>query len=435
LKKADILIFGCTILPMNGGGFIEDGALIIKDGEITSIGKRATANNIQAETKINAKEKIAMPGLINCHTHVPMTIFRGIAEDQPLETWLKKTIWPLEAKLKPEDVYAGALLGCLEMLKSGTTCFADMYFHEHMVAKAVEKSGLRSVLSQGVIEAGNKTSGKKMLNESVHFAKNFWGYAHGRVTTLLGPHAVYSCSPQLLTEIKEKSSELNLGIHIHLAESKEKPRELEGKTISSEVELLDKLDFFKGHVLAAHCANLSREDMRVLSSKSVNVAYVPVANMKLGVGAAKVKDLTDLGVNTCLGTDGPASNNTLDMFETMKVAALLQKLAYLNPKVLPVREVLTMATTNGAKALHLEKSIGSLEVGKKADIILIDLSKPHLKPLHNIYSSIVYSVRGSDVDTVIVDGKILMENRQVKTLDEQAIMEKSQAAASNLLSR
>ncbi len=420
---------------MNGKRFIQDGALATKNGKIIFVGKRASANKIKAEIEINAKKKIAMPGLINCHTHVPMTLFRGIAEDQPLGTWLKETIWPLEAKLKSEDVYVGALLGCLEMIKNGTTCFADMYFHEDMVAKAVEKSGLRGVLAEGIIEAGNKELGEKMLNESINFAEKFSGYANGRVTTLLGPHAAYSCSPELLTKIKNKSLELNVGVHIHLAESKEMFKKFEKRCGFSEVEFLDNMDFFRGHVLAAHCISLSGEDMQILSKHGVNAVYVPVANMKLGVGAAKVKDLTDLSVNVSLGTNGPASNNTLDMFETMKIATLLQKLVYLNPKILPVHEVLRMATVNGAKALGLGKTIGSLEVGKKADIILIDPSKPHLKPLHNIYANIVYSAHGSDVDTVIVDGNIIMENRKVKTLDEQAVMERAEKTSLDLLAR
>jgi len=420
---------------MDGKGFIEDGALAIKNRKIIFVGKFASATSIDADLKINVKGKVAMPGLVNCHTHVPMTLFRGIAEDQPLDTWLKETIWPLEAKLRQEDVYVGALLGCLEMIRSGTTCFADMYFHEDMVAKATEKSGLRGVLAQGIFEAGNKVLGEKMLAESVDFAKRFNGYANDRVRTMLGPHATYSCSQNLLTEISKKALELNVGVHLHLAESKTMFRKFKKKYGFSEVEFLDKMGFWKGHVLAAHCINLSNEDMLILSKCGVNVVYVPVANMKLGLGAAKIKDLTSLGVNVSLGTDGPASNNSLDMFETIKIAALLQKLTYQNPKVMPAYEVLKMATINGAKALGLEKDIGSLEVGKKADIILVDLSKPHLKPLHNIYPSIVYSARGSDVDTVIIDGKILMENRKVKTLDEQALMEKAEKTVFDLLSR
>jgi 5-methylthioadenosine/S-adenosylhomocysteine deaminase len=414
---------------MNDNNFIEDGAIAIKDGKIVFIGKASSATSIRAEKWINAKGKVAMPGLINCHTHAPMTLFRGIAEDKQLDVWLKETIWPLEAKLRAEDVYVGALLGCLEMIKSGTTCFADMYFHEEMVAKAVEQSGVRGTLAQGIIEAGNKELGRKMFSESVDFVKKFRGQAEGRITALLGPHAAYSCSRDLLREIREKTSELGVGVHIHLAESKTILEDF------SEVEFLDEIDFFESHVLAAHCINLSKNDMQILSKRGVNVAHVPVANMKLGLGAAKIKDLITLGVNVCLGTDGPASNNTLDMFETMKFAALLQKLTYMDPTVLSAYEVLKMATLNGAKALGLADKISSLEIGKRADLILIDFSKPHLKPLHDVFASLVYSAHGSDVDTVIVDGKIVMENRCVKTLDETSIIREAEKTASDLLTR
>jgi len=414
---------------------IKDGAIAIKNNEIFFVGKRASADGIHAEKKINAKGKVAVPGLINCHTHVPMTLMRGIAEDKPLNTWLKEDIWPIEAKLTPEDIYAGALLGCLEMIKNGTTCFADMYFQEEAVAKAVEESGLRAVLAEGIIEAENKALGEKMLKNSVKFAEKFSGYAEGRITTMLGPHAAYSCSPELLMKVRDKASELGVGVHTHLAESAEMFKKIEKKHGCSEVEFLKNLGFFEAHVLAAHCINLTENDRRILAEHHVNVVYVPVANMKLGLGTAKIKELTSLNVNVTLGTDGPASNNTLDMLETIKVGALLQKLIYLNPEALPAHEVLRMATINGAKALGLEESIGSLETGKKADIILIDFSKPHLKPLHDVYASIVYSAHGSDVDTVIVDGKILMENRQVKTLDEQAVMAKAEKHAARLLSR
>lgn len=419
---------------MKDQDIIEDGALAIENGKITFIGKSSAAC-VKADKEIDARGKVALPGLINCHTHIPMTLFRGIAEDQELDAWLKRTIWPLEAKLKPRDVYAGAILGCLEMIKSGITCFADMYFFEDAVAKAVKKSGLRSVLAEGIIEAENKELGKKLLSRSVAFAKSFHGYAGGRVTTMLGPHAVYSCSPELLMKISEKASELDVGVHLHLAESESMFRKLRKKHSSSEVEYLENIDFLKGHILAAHCINLSKKDKLILSKHGVNVVYVPVANMKLGLGAAKIKDLIDQGVNVALGTNGPASNNSLDMFETMKIAALLQKHTYLDPTVISAYEVLRMATINGARALGIEKNVGSIEIGKKADLILIDLLKPHLKPLHNIYASIVYASRGSDVNTVIVDGNILMENRKVKILDENAVMENAEKTALGLLSR
>jgi 5-methylthioadenosine/S-adenosylhomocysteine deaminase len=390
---------------------------------------------MKAETRVDAKGKAALPGMINCHTHVPMTLFRGIAEDQSLDTWLKKNVWPLEAHLKPEDIYAGALLGCLEMIKSGTTCFADMYFHEDRVAGAVEKSGLRSVLAEGIIEAGDRTQGERMFAQSVSFARSFSGRAKGRITTMLGPHAAYSCGPDLLSRVTEMASKLGYGVHLHMAESQTTFQGDEKKQNLSEVEYLDKLGFLKGHVLAAHCINLSRRDMRTISDRGVNVAYVPVANMKLGMGAAKIKELVDLGVTVGLGTDGPASNNSLDMFETMKFGALLQKLTYTDPAVASAYEVLRMATTSGAEALRLGDYVGSLEVGKRADIILVDLIKPHLSPLHDIFANIVYSARGSDVDTVIVDGRVLMQNRRVNTLNETDVMKKAEHASFDLLHR
>ncbi|MEM3694991.1 MAG: amidohydrolase [Candidatus Bathyarchaeia archaeon] len=426
MEKADILIRGCIILPMDNKRIIENGALAVKDGKITFVGKASHTSGIKAETLIDGHGKVALPGLINCHTHVPMTLFRGLAEDQPLEKWLKETIWPLEARLKPDDVYAGALLACIEMIKSGTTCFADMYFYEDMVARAVAESGLRGVLAEGIIEAGRRELGEKTFSRSVDFVKKFNGYASGRIKAMLGPHAAYSCNKELLLKVREKAIELNVGVHMHLAETETVLKEFQN---IGEVAFLDDIGFFDVHTLAAHCINLSKSDMRTLSVHGVNAVHVPVANMKLGLGAAKVKSLKNLGVNVCLGTDGPASNNTLDMFETVKVAALLQKHAYRDPTVLSAYEVLNMATINGAKALKMEGVIGSLEIGKRADIILMDFNKPHLKPLHDVFASVVYSARGSDVDTVIVDGKILMEKRQIKTFDEAEAMRKAEETA------
>lgn len=435
LIEADILLRGCTILPMNNKPQIENGVLAVKDGRICFIGKGARELRIKAEIEMDAAGMAAIPGLINCHTHVPMTLFRGIADDQPLESWLKKTIWPLEAKLQEQDVYAGALLGCFEMIKSGTTCFADMYFHEHRVAEAVEQSGLRAMLAEGIIGSNDRTQATTHLEGCLKFAADSRGQADGRVGTMLGPHSAYSCSPELLADIARKACELEVGIHIHLAESRRLFDGPSGHTCRSEVELLDRVGFLGKNVLAAHCIDLSARDMQVLAERNVNVAYVPVSNMKLGLGAAKIKDLTDLHVNVGLGTDGPASNNSLDMFETMKVGALLQKLVYGNPAVMPAREVLEMATMGGARALSLSRDVGSLEVGKKADIVLLDLAKAHLRPFHDVYSSIVYCARGSDVDTVIVDGRILMQKGQVKTLDEAKVMRTAEEASSDLLSR
>ena len=436
MEETDILIHNCTILPMNRRDtIIRNGLIATKKDKITYVGRETKAPKIKAETTINGKDKVATPGLINCHTHLPMTLFRGIAEDQPLTTWLTQTIWPLEAKLTSNDIYQGALLGCLENIKNGTTTFADMYFHEERIAKAVEKAGLRAVLAQGIIEAEDRQKGEHMLKESVEFAQKHNGYADGRVTTQLGPHAVYTCSPQLLTQTREGASKLNIGIHIHIAESKQMAKLVKKRHGLTEIELLENINFLKSNVLAAHCIHLTEKEMQIMAEHNVKVSYNPTANMKIASGTPKIKTLTDLGITVGIGTDGPASNNNLDMFEEMKTAALLQKIRYMDPTVLKAQQVLEMATTDGAKSLGLEKTVGSLEVGKKADIILIDFRKPHLTPLHDPYANIVYSARGSDVDTVIVDGKILMEERKVKTLDELEVMQKAQRTASDLLTR
>ena len=436
MKQTDIIIHDCLILPMDKKNrTIADGSIAIENGKITYIGKKAKSPSFKGETIIDAHGKIAMPGLINCHTHLPMTLLRGIAEDQPLDKWLRETIWPLEADLQPDDFYHGALLGCLEMIKSGTTCFADMYFHEDKIAEAVKKAGLRAVLAQGIIEAGNKEKGERMLKENVYFAKKYHGYADGRITTHLGPHAVYSCSQDILMKVRKAASALNLGIHIHLAESREMAKEVKEKTGFSEVELLENLSFLGPDVLAAHCVHLSKREMALMAKHNVKIAHNPVANMKIAVGVAKIKELMNSGLTVGLGTDGPASNNTLDIFESMKIAALLQKLHYKDPTVLPAETVLRMATIDGAKALGLENSVGSLEVGKEADLILVDFRKPHLTPIHDPYANIVYSTHGSDVDTVIVQGKILMENRKVKTLEEDKVIRDAEKTAFNLLTR
>jgi len=436
LKEVDVLIENCTIVTMDKRQpIIENGLIAIKNGQIAHVDAKTKASMpLKAAKTIDGEGKVALPGLVNCHTHVAMTLFRGVAEDKPLDDWLRNTIWPLEAKLKPPDIYDGALLGCLEMIQSGTTCFADMYFHEEVVAQAVERAGLRAALAPGILEAGDVRRGERMLKDAVEIAKKYHGYASERVKIQLGPHAVFSCSPNLLRRVHEAALSLGVGVHIHLAESSETSKALRAKYGFGEVELLEHLGFLKDlNVLAAHCIHLSKEEMHLLARRGVKVAYNPVSNMKLGMDVPKIKELIRLGVTVGIGTDGPASNNTLDMFESMKIAALLQKVACKDPTVLPAETVLKMATLDGARALGLEKSVGSLEVGKRADIILVDFDKSHLTPRHNLYANLVYSAHGSDVDTVIVDGNVLMEKRKVKTLDEVEVIKKAQRTAQNLV--
>ncbi|MEM2464834.1 MAG: amidohydrolase [Candidatus Bathyarchaeia archaeon] len=433
--RADIVIRGCTVLTMGRIDVIERGLIAIKDGAILYVGRENEAPRFEADEIIEGHGKIAMPGLINCHTHVAMTLFRGIAEDRELSVWLRETIWPLESKLRPEDVYYGALLGFIEMIKSGTTCLLDMYFHEDMVAKAAAECGIRCVLSPGIFDVGRKMLGRILLRKALNFVKEHHGREKGRIHAMLGPHAVYTCSPNTLRKIGEEAMKHSVGVHIHLAESEGETANVKRIYGKSEVEMLNDVGLLRSNLVAAHCIYLSREDISLMAKNDVKVVYNPVSNMKLSSGIPRVKDLLDAGLVVGLGTDGPASNNCLDMFETMKIAALLQKALYRDPRVLPARKVVEMATVDGARVLGLNGMIGSVEVGKRADIILIDVNKPHLTPLHNIYAALVYSARGGDVDTVIIDGRIIMRGRVIETVDEHEIMRKAVEVSQDLLSR
>jgi len=432
--KADIVICGCKILTMSHLDIIDRGIIAIKDGLISYVGRETEAPTFEASEVIDANGNIAMPGLINCHTHVAMTLFRGIAEDKELSVWLKETIWPLESKLKPSDIYYGALLGCIEMVKSGTTCFLDMYFHEDMVAKAATEVGMRCVLSPGIIDAGRKMLGRVLLKGAIKIIEKLHGLDE-RIYVMLGPHAVYSCSPSLLELIREKTIEYNVGVHIHLAETEAETLNVKRAYGKSEVELLSDLGLLKPNLVAAHCIHLSDQDIALMAKNNVKVAYNPVSNMKLSSGVPRVKDFLDTGLIVGLGTDGPASNNSLDMFDTMKFAALLQKAWYRDPRVLPAKKVVEMATIDGARVLGLEKMVGSIEVGKRADIILIDVNKPHLAPLHDVYAALVYSARGGDVDTVIIDGKIVVKGGKLETVNEGEVIKKASEASQSLLYR
>ncbi|MCW4051943.1 MAG: amidohydrolase [Candidatus Bathyarchaeota archaeon] len=433
-EEADLVIRNCIILPMTQLGIINKGLISIKDGNISYVGRIRDAPKTKAETVIEGHGKLAMPGLVNCHTHLAMTLFRGLAENVKIDEWLRRIIWPLEAKLKPQDVYFGALLGCLEMIKNGITCFADMYFFESKTAEAVEKAGLRAVLASGIVDV-NSVENMATYKEAVAFARHFQGQADGRITTSLGPHSVSTCSEESLRKIREKASEHGFGIQIHLSESEGIDEEIERTLGLSETEFLEKLNFLSDDVLAAHCIHLSPGDMKILAKRMVRVAYNPIANLKLASGIAKVKDLLDLDISVGLGTDGAASNNSLDIFESMKMASLIQKLKYQDPSVLPAHTVLKLATIHGAEALGLERKIGSLEAGKKADIILVDLKRANLIPLHDLCANLVYSAHGSDVDTTIVNGKVIMANQTVKTVNEDEVLSKAAKAARELLDR
>lgn len=429
---ADILIKDGYVITMDPQRHIfERGSVAIEGDKIVAVGKGVKT---KAETVIDAQGKAILPGLINAHTHLSMTLLRGVADDMELMPWLEK-IWPIEQNLTADDCYAGALLGCLEMIKSGTTCFADQYFYMEDVARAVEEAGLRGVLSRGIIEVQGSEKLKRTIEEGEKLVKNCHGKANGRILTMFGPHAAYTCSPECLMQVKELAKKYGVGTHIHISESQDEVDRVMKKYGKRPVEHLDSIGFLGPEVLAAHCVWLTEREISVIRERGVKPVHNPVSNMKIACGVAPVPEMLAAGIPVALGTDGAASNNALDMFNEMKFAALLSKVHKLDPTVVPAQATLEMATINGATALGLGDKIGSLEVGKKADIVLVDMKKPHLVPLHNVVSHLVYSAVGGDVDTVIVDGKVLMQGRKVLTLDEDKVLEGAQKASDGLLTR
>ena len=430
----DLLLKDGFILTMDPKRRIfKRGSVAIEGKEIVAVGEDVRG---PADEVIDAKGKAVLPGLINAHTHSPMTLLRGFADGMELDPWLRTKIWPIEKNLRAEDCYVGALLACLEMLKSGTTCFADQYFFMERVADAVEESGMRGVLSYGIIERGDAQRREREIAAGERLVKTRHGKANGRILTQFGPHASYTCSPECLVEVKELAKRYGVGVHIHLAETRwESEEEIPKKYGKRPVEHLDSIGFLGPEVLAAHCVWLNEREIAVLRERGVKPVHNPVSNMKIACGIAPVPEMSAAGIPVALGTDGAASNNTLDLFNEMKFAALLNKVRTLDPTVMPAQSVLEMATINGALALRLQDRIGSLEVGKRADVVVVDLQKPHFTPLYNVVSHLVYNAVGSDVDTVIVDGKVLMRERKVLTLDEAEVLSKAQSVSEELLAR
>lgn len=428
-----LLIRVAAIVTMESReSIIRDGEIAVAGNLIVHVGPRGSAPaSFVPDRVIDAPGQVAMPGLINCHTHAAMTLLRGYADDLPLMQWLEGKIWPVEAKLKREDIYWGTMLCCLEMISSGTTTFADMYFAMDRVAGAVDQAGLRANLSRGMI--GVAPNADQALEESREFVEQWHGGAGGRVTAMLGPHAPYTCPPDYLEQVMKLAAETKVSIHIHLAETRTEVENITKQYGVSPIQLMEKIGLFEHQVLAAHCVHLDERDMEILTARRVGIAHNPESNMKLASGIAPVARLLEMGAVVGLGTDGPASNNNLDMVEEMRSAALLQKVATGDPMVLPAFEALQMATTWGAKALGLGDQIGQLKVNMKADLILLDLHRPHLYPRHDLLAHLVYAAKSADVSTVMVDGKVLMEAGQVLTIDAEEVYQEVQQRAERLV--
>lgn len=431
----NLLIKNATLLPMAGEEeVIEDVNIFVEGDKIKYIGK--DVENFHPDKVIDAKGGVVLPGFVNAHTHIAMSLLRNYADDLPLYEWLTKKIWPVEAKLTAEDVYWGSMLSIVEMIKSGITCFADMYFFMEEVGKAVKESGVRGILSRGLIEEPNKDiDNKEKLNYTRNLYRNWNGKAGGRIRVMVAPHAPYTCSPKYLEKIMDLAKELNAGIHIHLSETKKEVEDSIEQYGKSPVEHVYNLGLFQFPTVAAHCVHVSDEDIDILSENNVSAVNNPSSNLKLASGFAPVESMIDKGVNVALGTDGSSSNNNLNMFEEIHLAAIVNKSVNESATSIPAITALKMATINGAKALNWDDEIGSIEVGKKADIIIVDMDKPHLCPRHNVVSALAYSAQASDVKTMIVDGKIIMEDYDIKTIDVEKVMYNTEKHAKDLISR
>ena len=430
-------IKGCSwILTQDESRRILRGCSVyIYDGRIVEVKERIP---VEAEYTVDGSRRLLMPGLINTHTHLPMTLVRGYADDMELKDWLEGRIWPLEKRLTASHCYAGALLGCLEMIKTGTTTFVDMYWFSEEVAKAAYEAGLRAVVSCGMIDSFNPELRERQMERGKGFIRFVKELKDPRIQAALGPHAPYTCSPELLSASKAIADQEGLLIHIHIAESRGEQAEFERRFGVREVNYLDKIGFLGGNVLAAHCVWLTKMELKLLAEKGVKISHCPVSNAKVAQGGVSpIPEALEYGVTVSLGTDGAASNNCLDLFETIKFAALIHKHHRWDPKVMPAKKLLDLATIKGAEALRMDGEVGSIKVGKRADLILIDMRNPSLTPIHSnstIASHLVYASKGINVDTVIVDGRILMLNKDVQTLNEEEVYKKAQEAALNLTS-
>jgi 5-methylthioadenosine/S-adenosylhomocysteine deaminase len=431
------------LVTMDGERRVVEGAdLRIEENRIVEIGRSGQLKRIGDEEVIDASKKAVLPGLINTHTHAAMSLLRGLGEDLPLIEWLKNYIWPVEWKMVDRDFcYVGSMLSCLEMIKNGITTFADMYFHEDECARAAFESGMRVCVSTGIFDVGlegKATPEAKSIQEAVEINERVyreWNGRGGRINVGFGPHSVYTCDLETLQKVKELTEKYKTHIQIHLAESKEEIKQVKEKYGRHPVEVLESIGFLGSNVVASHCVWLEREHMEILKRNNVKVAHAPVSNMKLASGVAPVVEMLNRGITVGLATDGAASNNDLDIFEEMKTAALLHKLNRQDPTALPATKILEMATIDGAKVLGMEREVGSIEVGKRADLIFIDLEKLHLAPLYNIFSHLVYAAESSDVCGVIIDGKRIFWDGKVLTVDEGKVLDDVKKRAEGIENR
>lgn len=424
--ELDILITGGTLLTMSGNmEVIENPAIGVKEGKILFVKKRWHPSEYSAKEMLDASGSVVLPGLVNTHIHSPMSCFRGLADDLPLMEWWNNHIFPAESKhVNREMVYHGAMLAIAEMILSGTTTFSDAYFYESSVVRAAIDSGIRVLPTQGIIDLPFPDSLEP--SKKIEIAEKFiekWKGVSPLIEPALACHTPYTCSAETLSIVKDVSKKANVPYMIHLAETADETKIIMERYGTTPVRYLHRLGILDDLTIAVHCVCIDEEEINILADCGVKVSHNPESNMKLASGVAPIPKLLKKGVTVGLGTDGCASNNDLDMFREMDTTAKIHKATTGDPTVMDAKTVFRIATTGGAKVLGLEDKIGSIEAGKCADIIILDMQKPHLTPLYNYYSQIVYCASGADVSTSIIDGKVVMKKRRLLNMDIDNVME------------
>lgn len=406
-----------VIVPEGNQDRIVEKNIYIEGDSIVGLGQ--APEGFQEDKVLDGTDRLVIPGFINGHTHSYMSVFRNVADDLAFGDWLFNTVMPLEDQLVEEDAYWGANLAILEMMKSGTTCFSDMQMHIHQTTKAVKESGMRAVIGRGLVGNGNDEAGSSRIAQAYEEMDAFRDC--DRLTFRLAPHAPYTCDEAFLNIVAEEAKKKNMGIHIHLCESRYEVEEAHKNWGCSPIALCEKAHIFDVPTVAAHCVHIDDADMNILKRNGVSVVTNPASNMKLGNGFAPVPGMMEKGINVCLGTDGAASNNALNLFHELSLLTLIHKGNGETAQCISAKEGFRIATINGAKALGLEDKVGTIEVGKKADLAILNLNTPSLTPRNNLIAGLCYSANGSEVETVIVNGKITMEQRNVLTMDEEKI--------------
>lgn len=432
-QAADLIVQGDYLVSMiPGSPVITDAAVAIKDGVILGVGSATQiADQYHSKQVIPGEQRIIMPGLINGHSHAAMTLLRGVAEDLALMDWLNNYIFPAEVEFVDADfVRIGAELACWEMIRSGTTTFVDMYYFPDETAKVVERCGMRAMIATTVIDqtSPDAENAADAMQKGLAYIER-WKEKNSRITPIFGPHANYTLNAEQLIAVNEAAEKANVGISIHMSESLyelENSKKTYGKP---SIEMFESIGFLDRPVIAAHVIWPTSTEMPILVNRNVGVIYNPTSNMKIASGIAPIADLLEAGAKVGLGTDGAASNNDLDMWEEMRLAALLQKVAKMDPQVLPAKSILNMATLGGAQAIGLGEKIGSLEVGKRADLIQVSTEDVHFIPMYDPISHLVYVADAQDVTTVIVDGRILMRDRDMLTIDTKRVKTEAHALA------